>query len=152
MTPETDAIADAPQMPVPTPIGTRSRSGTPSRRPRSAAVIRAVASDPSVTGKEEAPTLATSERLIVAPSRTIAACSAERLIDPSPPSDQPAGVAAATAMPSASAMIGAPIRGASAPSGHATPATVTAAASPTARDAAGEEIRGWRYSAPSGAS
>ncbi len=54
----TAAIAEAPQMPVPTPIRVRRSPTMPSQRPISHAATRHTVRDPSITGRDSRPTFA----------------------------------------------------------------------------------------------
>lgn len=56
----TAAIAEAPQIPVPTPISSRNSGWMPNRRPTNQAPLNATAKVPSMTGREPAPTCSTS--------------------------------------------------------------------------------------------
>ena len=74
MTGETAAIAEPPQMPVPTPISVRRSRGMPSSRPYSQAAPRQTARVPSMTGSEDTPTRAASPIESWAPSSTTEHC------------------------------------------------------------------------------
>ena len=75
MTAVVAAIADAPQIPVPTPIRICVSPRTPSSRPSSHAPPSATASVPSMTGNDSAPTRTTWGSDNPVPSTTIDSCS-----------------------------------------------------------------------------
>ena len=68
------AMADAPQIPVPTPIRVRRSRSIDRARPRRAAPTRATAREPSRTGNEDTPVLNTSCSESPVPRTTIEPC------------------------------------------------------------------------------
>jgi hypothetical protein len=146
-------MADAPQIPVPTPISVRSRAGTPSRRPSRAAAVRQTASVPIITGSDATPVRRISPRDSWVPSTTTASCSTRLLAMAKPGRSASDGRRTrAIAAPSTMPMTGAPTTGASFPSAVAATATPAARARPgrglgrvvmvTVPSLAGERTRG----------
>src|ERR1700722_13412872 len=131
MTGETAAIADPPQMPVPTPISVRRSRGMPSSLPYSQAALRQTASVPSITGSDVTPTRAASAIESWVPSSTTEHWSRNVLAYLMPGASRAPGLTAsamaAPMMPPGTAL---PTSGTCCPTTVATAATATASARP----------------------
>src|SRR5665213_7199 len=130
-TDDTAAIADAPQIAVPTPTSVWIIRSSRSRRPASGARTKATAMVPSVTGSVPRPVCATVASERVKPETTIAAWSTERA-EKARPGRRLAGSGstARIATPSTIAKTGAPTSGAARAQSTAASATATALRSP----------------------
>ena len=145
ITGETAAIAEPPQMPVPTPISVRRSPGTPSSRPYSHAAPRQTARVPSMTGSEDTPTLAASAIESCAPSRTTEHCRTKVLAHFSPGARRAPGLTAiAMTAPMTAPGTALPTSGTYCPTTVATAATASASARPgaMARARRGRAARG----------
>src|SRR6185437_8610203 len=131
MTALTAAIADAPQIPVPTPINARVSGPTFSARPKTQAPPSAVAKVPSITTSEERPACTTWVSDSPVPSTTMLACSTRLLANATPGARRVlAGTTVARAPPRMMPNTGPPTIGTNRPSALATTATATATPSP----------------------
>jgi hypothetical protein len=131
MTASVAAIADAPQMAVPTPIKVRVSPRRPSIWPVTHAIKRAAASVPSKTGIDRTPIERTWPSDSPKPIRTTEACSTFFEVNAMPALRRAEGfVAVAMAMPERTANTGAPTTGARPPSSVANAATAAAQLTP----------------------
>src|SRR6185437_7584762 len=130
MTASVAAMADAPQMAVPTPINVRTSPPTRSTRPPSQAIPRAAAKVPVSTGRDAAPVDTTWPSDSPKPSTTIDPWSTVFELKATPGVNRARGLlTTATAMPPTTATTGAPTIGTAPPTTVAT--TATAATNPT---------------------
>ncbi len=129
--PATAAIADAPQMPVPTPTSVRRRGETRKAPPMTAAPASATASVPSITGSDFAPTRRICPSASVLPSRTIASWRSTVEEKAMPGAARGEGRRTSErAIPRRIASTGAPSSGTTCDRPHAGRATATVHASP----------------------
>ena len=134
MTASVAAIAEAPQIPVPTPIRVRRSLSIDSARPSSRAPRSATARVPSRTGSDDDPVVTTWWKDNPVPSTMIDPCRTDRLANPSPTRAERDGWRkCAIAMPPRMAKTGAPTTGARWPSKVATPPSARAKPKPGRR-------------------
>ena len=131
ITGETAAIAEPPQIPVPTPISVRRSPGTPSCLPYNQAAPRQTARVPSMTGSDDTPTRAASPIESCAPSRTTEHCRTKVLAHFSPGARRARGLTAiAMDAPMTAPGTALPTSGTYSPTTVATAATASARVNP----------------------
>ena len=133
----TAAIADAPQIAVPTPISVRSVRSSPNARPSGTEKSSATAVVTSITGNVAIPVRTTLASESPRPETTIAACSTVRPARCSPGRSTAGSVTSeASATPRTIARTGAPTTGTNRPASVAHTATTAAARTPGSAAAA----------------